>query len=66
MNTLIPERFKCPEQSDALLTAEQEALIGNIRDLIDETRLAALCCELVRDEVRSSFSSMRIFCSECV
>ena len=47
MNTLIPERFECPQQSDTPTTTEQEAFIGSVRDLIDETRLAALCCELV-------------------
>ena len=47
MNTLIPERFECLQQSDALLSEEQEALMGHMREVIDETRLAALCCELV-------------------
>src|SRR5690349_135289 len=47
INTIIPERFECPQESDEKLSSEQEIFIRDIRELIDETRIAALCCELV-------------------
>jgi hypothetical protein len=48
MNTIIPERFECLERTTDKLTDEQNRLLEQIREFIDETRLAALCCELVR------------------
>jgi hypothetical protein len=47
INTIIPETFECPQESDINLTSEQETFVREIRELIDETRLVALCCELV-------------------
>ncbi len=47
INTIIPDIFECPQESDEYLTSEQETFIQDIRELIDETRIAALCCELV-------------------
>jgi len=47
INTIIPETFECPEESDENLTLEQQIFIRDIRELINETRIAALCCELV-------------------
>lgn len=47
INTIIPDKFECLQESDEILTPEQELFIDDIRELIDETRIAALCCELV-------------------
>ncbi len=47
INTIIPETFECPQESNENLTSEQEIFIQDIRELINETRIAALCCELV-------------------
>jgi hypothetical protein len=56
MNAIIPDTFECPQEFDEKLTPEQEIFIGDIRALIDETRIAALCCE----QVFSNHSSLRI------
>jgi hypothetical protein len=47
INTIIPETLECPEEIDENLTSEQEIFVRNVRELINETRIAALCCELV-------------------
>ncbi len=51
INAHIPETFEFPQESKENLTAEQEIFIREIRELIDETRIAALCCELVLSNV---------------
>lgn len=48
INTNLPETFDYEQKSDQILTAEQEIFINRIREFIDETHLASLCCELVR------------------
>ncbi len=47
INTTIPETMECPQEIDENLTSEQETLMRDIQELINETRVAALCCELV-------------------
>ena len=47
INAHIPETFECPQESKENLTPEQEIFVQNVRELIDETRITALCCELV-------------------
>lgn len=47
INTIIPDTFECLQESDEELTSEQKIFVQNIRELIDETRIAALCCESV-------------------
>ncbi len=51
INTIIPETFEFSQESNENLTSEQETFIREIRELIDETRIAALCCELVLSNV---------------
>lgn len=47
MNTSIPETFEFSQEWKEELTSEQNHFLAEIRELIDETRIAALCCELV-------------------
>ena len=47
INTIIPETIECPQEIDENLTSEQEVFMRDVRELINETRIAALCCELV-------------------
>ena len=47
IHTTIPETFECPQQSEEELTHEQEIFVRHISQFIDETRITALCCELV-------------------
>ncbi|CAF1248789.1 unnamed protein product [Adineta steineri] len=45
INTILPESYECPQEPDENLTSEQEIFVQNIRELINETRVATLCCE---------------------
>ncbi|CAF0924328.1 unnamed protein product [Rotaria sordida] len=46
INTIIPETFEYSQQlSNENLTQEQETFIQDIRELINETHIASLCCE---------------------
>ena len=47
IHTNIPETFDFAQEWPENLTEEQEKFLGEIRGLIDETRIASLCCELV-------------------
>ncbi|UJR09297.1 hypothetical protein I4U23_013540 [Adineta vaga] len=51
IKTLIPEKYEFLQQSDEILTSEQDKFIQNIRQLIDETRIATLCCETNTSDV---------------
>ena len=66
ITTTIPETFECVQQADDTLSAEQSAFIEHVRPLIDETRLAALCCELVRVSIVSQVEGMRVSLAECL
>jgi len=61
INTIIPDIFEFPQESDEYLTSEQETFIRDIRELIDETRIAALCCELVLSNTLYSIVKPCIF-----
>ncbi|CAF3100134.1 unnamed protein product [Rotaria socialis] len=46
INAIIPETYECPQQqSEENLTQEQETFLEDVRELINETRIAGLCCE---------------------
>lgn len=47
IHTNIPETFEFAQEWTENLTEEQEKFLSKIRELIDETRIASLCCELV-------------------
>ena len=47
IHTNIPETFEFEQEWNGNLTEEQEKFLGEIRQLINETRLASLCCESV-------------------
>ncbi|CAF0945639.1 unnamed protein product [Rotaria sp. Silwood1] len=45
INTIIPDIFECLQQTNENLTQEQQIFIQDIRELINETHIASLCCE---------------------
>ena len=54
INTIIPETFEFSQESKENLTEKEETFVRDIRELIDETRIAALCCELVYSQIINS------------
>lgn len=60
INAIIPESYECPQQAVEQLTDEREQFVESVRQLIDETRIAVLCCESVL-HVRSSPVSASAF-----
>ena len=66
INTTIPETFECVQQSDDTLSTEQSSFVEHVRPLIDETRLAALCCELVHFTIVCQVELRRSCLAECL
>lgn len=52
INTNLPETFQYEGNSEEIPTGEQENFFTHIREFLDETHLASLCCELVIDFLR--------------
>lgn len=59
INTILPETFEYESKSEEMPTCEQNKFLGQIRELLDETHLASLCCELVRFDKDTSGGKKR-------